>query len=58
MQSAYLSLAVVSDAEAERIFLALSDAGEVFIPMIVPRFPDTPRRTQQAIVYRSEISNN
>ena len=33
MRSAYLSLAVESDAEAKRIFLALSDGGEVFIPI-------------------------
>jgi len=33
MRSAYLSLTVESDAEAERIFSALSDAGEVFIPI-------------------------
>ena len=33
MRSAYLSLAVESDAEAERIFAALSDGGEVFMPM-------------------------
>jgi len=33
MRSAYLSLAVDSDAEAERIFSALSDGGEVFMPM-------------------------
>jgi PhnB protein len=33
MRSAYLSLAVQSDAEAERIFSALSDGGEVFMPM-------------------------
>ena len=33
MRSAYLSLAVESDAEAERIFSALSDGGEVFMPM-------------------------
>jgi PhnB protein len=33
MRSAYLSLLVDSDAEAERIFSALSDGGEVFIPM-------------------------
>jgi PhnB protein len=33
MRSAYLSLNVDSDAEAERIFSALSDGGEVFIPM-------------------------
>ena len=33
MRSAYLSLAVDSDAEAERIFLALSDGGEIFMPM-------------------------
>jgi len=33
MRSAYLSLSVESDAEAERIFSALSDGGEVFIPM-------------------------
>ena len=33
MRSAYLSLGVDSDAEAERIFAALSDGGEVFMPM-------------------------
>jgi len=33
MRSAYLSLSVDSDAEAERIFSALSDGGEVFIPL-------------------------
>jgi PhnB protein len=33
MRSAYLSLAVESDAEAERIFSALSDGGEVFMAM-------------------------
>jgi PhnB protein len=33
MRSAYLSLSVESDAEAERIFAALSEGGEVFIPM-------------------------
>jgi PhnB protein len=33
MRSAYLSLSVRSDADAERIFSALSDGGEVFMPM-------------------------
>ena len=33
MRSAYLSLSVESDAEAERIFSALSEGGEVFMPM-------------------------
>ena len=33
MRSAYLSLNVDSDAEAERIFSALSEGGEVFMPM-------------------------
>jgi PhnB protein len=33
MRSAYLSLNVESDTEAERIFSALSDGGEVFMPM-------------------------
>jgi PhnB protein len=33
MRSAYLSLRVESDAEAERIFAALSDDGRVFMPM-------------------------
>ena len=33
MRSAYLSLNVDSDSEAERIFLALSGGGEVFMPM-------------------------
>ncbi|HZI79793.1 MAG TPA: VOC family protein [Vicinamibacterales bacterium] len=33
MRSAYLSLNVDSDAEAERIFAALADGGEVFMPL-------------------------
>ncbi len=33
MRSAYLSIAVDSNAEAERIYKALSDGGEVFMPM-------------------------
>jgi PhnB protein len=33
MRSAYLSLGVESDAEAERIFAALSNGGQVFMPM-------------------------
>jgi PhnB protein len=33
MRSAYLSLDVDSDAEAERIFSALSEGGEVFMPL-------------------------
>ncbi|HMD35207.1 MAG TPA: VOC family protein, partial [Vicinamibacterales bacterium] len=33
MRSAYLSLLVDSDAEAERMFSALSDGGDVFMPM-------------------------
>ncbi len=33
MRSAYLSLAVESDAEAERVFAALSEGGEVFMAM-------------------------
>jgi PhnB protein len=33
MRSAYLSLSVTSDAEAERIFAALSDGGQVFMAM-------------------------
>jgi len=33
MRSAYLSLGVESDGEAERIFAALSEGGEVFMPM-------------------------
>jgi PhnB protein len=33
MRSAYLSLSVQSNSEAERIFSALSDGGEVFMPM-------------------------
>jgi PhnB protein len=33
MRSAYLSLAVDSDGEAERIFSALLEGGEVFMPM-------------------------
>jgi len=33
MRSAYLSLSVESDAEAERIFAALSDGGAIFMPM-------------------------
>ena len=33
MRSAYLSLSVQSDSDAERIFSALSDGGQVFMPM-------------------------
>jgi PhnB protein len=33
MRSAYLSLSVDTDSDAERIFTALSDGGEVFMPM-------------------------
>ncbi|HWW86663.1 MAG TPA: VOC family protein [Vicinamibacterales bacterium] len=33
MRSAYLSVGVESDSEAERIFAALSDGGQVFMPM-------------------------
>ena len=33
MRSAYLCLAVDNDAEAERVFSALSDGGQVFMPM-------------------------
>jgi PhnB protein len=33
MRSAYLSLSVQSDTEAERIFSALSEGGQVFMPM-------------------------
>ncbi len=33
MRSAYLSLDVESDAEAERIFSALSKGGQIFMPM-------------------------
>jgi len=33
MRSAYLTLNVETDAEAERIFSALSDGGESFMPM-------------------------
>ena len=33
MRSAYLSLSVTTDAEAERIYSALSDGGQVFMPM-------------------------
>ena len=33
MRSVYLSLAVASDADAERIFALLADGGEVFMPV-------------------------
>jgi PhnB protein len=33
MRSAYLTLSVTSDEEAERIHAALADGGEVFMPM-------------------------
>ena len=34
MRSAYLSLAMDSDAEAERVFAAIAEGGQVFIPMM------------------------
>jgi PhnB protein len=33
MRSAYLSLGVESDGEAERMFAALADGGQIFMPM-------------------------
>ena len=33
MRSAYLSLSVTTDAEAERIFAVLADGGAIFMPM-------------------------
>jgi PhnB protein len=33
MRSAYLSLSVASSEEAERIYAALTEGGEVFMPM-------------------------
>jgi PhnB protein len=33
MRSAYLSMSVESDADAERIFSALADGGQIFMPM-------------------------
>ena len=33
MRSAYLTLGMESDNEAERVFAALSDGGQVFMPM-------------------------
>jgi PhnB protein len=33
MRSAYLTLSVESDSEAERIYAALADGGKVFMPM-------------------------
>ena len=33
MRSAYLSLSVASSDEAERIYAALAEGGEVFMPM-------------------------
>jgi PhnB protein len=33
MRSAYLSLLVDSDAEAERIFAALADGGQILMPI-------------------------
>jgi PhnB protein len=33
MRSAYLSLSLASDADAERIFALLAEGGEVFMPM-------------------------
>ena len=42
MRSAYLTLRVDSDAEAERVFAALADGGQVLMPMLetffAPRF--------------------
>lgn len=36
MRSAYLTLSADADADAERMFAALSDGGEVFMPMPRP----------------------
>ncbi len=33
MRSAYLSLSTDSDSEAERVFAALADGGQIFMPM-------------------------
>jgi PhnB protein len=33
MRSAYLSISADSDAEAERMFSALAEGGEIFMPM-------------------------
>jgi PhnB protein len=33
MRSAYISLGLGSDGEADRIFAALSNGGEIFVPM-------------------------
>jgi PhnB protein len=38
MRSAYLSLTVDSDAEADRIYALLTDGGEVFMPMATTFF--------------------
>jgi PhnB protein len=38
MRSAYLSLTVNSDAEADRIYALLTDSGEVFMPMATTFF--------------------
>jgi PhnB protein len=42
MRSAYLTLRVESDAEAERVFAALADGGQILMPMVetffAPRF--------------------
>jgi len=46
MRSAYLSLRVESDAEAERIFTVLADGGRVFMPMQETFFASRFRQLQ------------
>ena len=53
MRSAYLSLSVDTDAEAERIYKVLSDGGEVFMPMaetfFAHRFGQFPRQVRHQL---------
>ena len=54
MRSAYLSLGVESDAEAERIFAALSEGGQVFMPM---HYPEVNRLTHPSFDPHSRQPN-
>lgn len=64
MRSAYLTLDVESDGEAERIFAALSDGGEVFMKMqetfFASRFAQLRDRfgINWVVIHRREIATS